>query len=192
LYFLCNPFKTPPVKKHSWKHWLDRWKNTAVVSGDTIKQFTDTDTLADPVVVIEAIGTWIPTHTVTPSDTLAVEVGIITTADSTAIIGITIDSIPVSIDTIIPIVSIPQLQVRRWVLLAEYSNAGVGVGIGYRLFDISNYSISPCITMDINTAWVAGTVRVSKKVWSGVAVGIGAGYRYDDGFHLSGSISIEL
>jgi hypothetical protein len=147
---------------------------------------------------VHASGTWSPAVTVTPSDTLPVEVSAVELVDGKRFIRVTIGDKPVALDVTAWWTAAPAEIVRSWQAHVEAARVGssirLGVGIGYRVCEPWGIGIAPSITVDPGLTWAAAELRVTGRVWSGVAVGGGIGYRIGDdpGLHLSGGISVEL
>lgn len=143
-------------------------------------------------------GYWVPDTTYTPDDSVAVEVSAITLIDNSRWVKVTIDGQEVKwhrLDYYHRDTS------SKWTLFAEVANADspIGIGAGYRIWKPLDINVSPALSVSTSLDWVAGEIRLSRNVWSGVAFGGGAGGRLvmveDDltvELHLSAGISIEL
>lgn len=149
-------------------------------------------------------GYWTPETNYQLGDTLDVELSVVELADGTAWVKVTIDSVEVKWQRLEHYRA--PLPERKWTLFAEAVNSEsrVGVGIGYRIFTVAEVNVSPALSISPRLDWIAGEVRVTKNIFSGVAIGGGVGWRLStdvlttgdrlstNGLHLSAGISIEL
>ena len=140
---------------------------------------------------VSSSGYWIPDSTITVNDTLEVELSTVMLEEE-AYTAILINDKNVIITKSEYYYEYVQ---RRWTLHTEIANAPnpVGMGIGYRIWQPWGVNVSPAVTVSTRADWIAGELRLSRNIWSGVAGGVGVGYRLgDEGLHLSAGVSLEL
>ena len=150
------------------------------------------------VQAIAASGTWTPSETVTPSDTLPVEVSAVELIDGSKWLHLTIGDKPVHLDVTEWFGPDPVQIVRRWQAHLECAavagQPSLGIGLGYRVCEPFGIGVAPTLAAAPDLSWAAAELRITKRIWSGVSGGIGGGYRIGDdpGLHLSAGVSIEL
>lgn len=140
-------------------------------------------------------GTWIAPEPIDEGDTLEVELSQIVLEDGSAWSQVTIDGEPVLWEELTYYQApAPERRVQAHAEVCNCDSARLGVGMGYRLFTVAEVDVVPALSISIRADWIAPEVRLSHTVWSGVAVGLGGGYRLgvDEGLHLSAGLSLEL
>jgi hypothetical protein len=191
---LCN---SPRIEGHSSLSNAIKWlTNHSYVTADPVNKPTPHN-LPKPVqesavTTTHGTGIWIPDSTVTPDDTLAVELSVIVLEDESAWGQVTIGGKP----AVITELKYYRRDTRsRLGLFAEYSNSGIGCGINYRLFAVANTTLSPAVAVSTQLDWVAGEVQLSRTLFGNVSAGVGCGYQLSGdsgGLHFSGLVSIGL
>ena len=139
-------------------------------------------------------GVWIPPTNIEQGDSVEVEISVVELVNETAWVKVVIDGDEVKWHKLEHYhVPLPE---RKWTLFAEATNAEstIGIGIGYRIWKPLDINVSPAVSVSTSLDWIAGEVRLSRNIFSGVAFGGGVGYRFgaEDGLHLSAGVSIEL
>ena len=203
---LCN---SPRIASHSSLYSAIDWLKTHSYTAAEPTTDPKPDNLP-PAVKENATATvsgqsyWIPESEYAPGDTLEVELSVVELVDETAWVKVTIDSVEVKW------VKLEHYRTevqRKWTLYAEIANVSqdgndcsqYGIGVGYKLFNVLGSDIVPSASVSTSLDWIAGEVRLSRNIWSGVSVGGGVGGRLimvedelTGELHLSASIGIEL
>ena len=143
-------------------------------------------------------GSWTAPEDVAAGDTVPVEVSAVELIDGSKWVRLSIGGKPVSVDITAWSGPDPVEIVRRWQAHVEVAavcdRPALGIGIGYRICAPLGIAIAPTIAAGPSLDWAAAELRLTRRVWSGVSVGIGGGYRIGDdpGLHLSAGIGVEL
>lgn len=183
-------------------------KYTALLEGldYTPADITDEPILPDTTIPPELVtatttgsGYWVPESDYASGDSLDVDVSVVVLEDESAWVKVTIDSTEVKWHKLEHYDRPQKPIVRNWTAFVEYTNIGnnhtrFGIGVGYRIWRPFEINVSPAVSVSTNLDWIAGEFRLSRNIWSGVAIGGGCGYRIgaDDGLHLSIGLSLEL
>ena len=144
---------------------------------------------------ITGSGYWLPDEPVAAGDSVSVDVSVIVLEDESAWVKVSIDGKPAVFHKISHYHKRVRLPERDWTIFVEAANCGqspIGVGGAYRIWKPLGINVSPAVAVSVNADWIAGEIRLSRNVWSGVALGIGCGYRTGGGLHISGGLSLEL
>ena len=198
IIFIVRPFSCHPKPSHFDWTSIHTWLES--------HQYTQADPVSDPILpdsvpipdeavitTVTGSGTWIPTETYTPEDTLEVELTEVTLGDGSHWVKLTIDSVEVKWQRL-QHYKIPP-PARRWTGFVEFTNcesSHYGVGIGYKLFDVLSVDVSPAVSVSTRLDWIAGEVQLTRTIWSGISGGFGVGCRSNGELHISGLINIEL
>lgn len=197
---LFKPFSCDSERSHfDWSQTHTQLDSLNYTQADPVYDPILPDTVPIPDEIVTSTtsgsGSWIPTQTYTPADTVAVELSEITLIDGSHWIKLLIGGSEV-IWREIQHYQAPAPE-RNWQAHVEVCNCDssrIGAGVGYNLLTVASVDVVPTVSVAVNADWIAPEIRLSHTVWSGVAVGAGAGYRFgaDEGLHLSAGLSIEL
>jgi len=149
----------------------------------------------EPDIIIHGSGEYSPDTIISPEDTISVEVYVSVGDNEPPEVVLEIDSIPVEI-TGVEWYS-REVPERNWQVIFSITNSEIdrfGAGVAYRFAEISEVNLSISGTVGLTGKWISPELRMSKNVWSGVAIGAGFGYRFgsENAPHFSANISLEL
>lgn len=161
----------------------------------------------DMVVVVDTVETaiyrimYVPLDTVLPMDTIRITAVIRDTIYRPPALELT-PLVPAEITTelrdwreTVPVVRHYGAPRSRWRLTGSVSAAGApGAGVSYCLVSVAGIDLAPGLSVSTGGDWIAADLHVSRRIWSGVSVGAGAGYTagYPAGLRLFGAVSICL